>query len=79
MKNKNVIHPGAGWKHLAGAVWEHKNGIRIHTSGLILRDMDGKIHDRKRMQMDLLHQLIKINGGNRKRGLMAFALNSYAV
>jgi hypothetical protein len=74
-----VIRPGSGWKQLKRPVWEHCNGVRIHVSGLILRDIDGKIHDRERMQMSLLHRLIKINGGNKKRGLMAFAMNNFNV
>jgi len=66
--------PGPGWKHLAGAVWEHCNGVRIHLGGTAqLPNGDfvfayGGIED----SLDS-RKYIKINGGNRKRGLMAWA------
>jgi hypothetical protein len=73
---KNIIlRPGPGWRQLKGPVWEHKTGTRIHVSGLILRDANGEILDNERVHLALLHKLIAINGGNKKRGLMAFALN----
>lgn len=25
--------PGPGWRYLAGAVWEHAGGIRVHLGG----------------------------------------------
>jgi hypothetical protein len=70
-----TLRPGPGWRQLKGPVWEHKTGIRIHVSGLILRDANGEARDMERAYASLLYRLIKINGGNRKRGLMAFALN----
>ena len=30
-----TIKPGPGWKHLAGSVWEHRSGARVHTGGVI--------------------------------------------
>lgn len=30
-----VMRPGVGWKHLAGPVWEHSSGARIHCGGLV--------------------------------------------
>ena len=75
-----VMWPGRGWRQLKGPVWEHENGTRIHTGGLILRDPSGVIAPIKEWEhRKLLWKLTKINGGNKKRGLMAFALNFYAT
>lgn len=62
--------PGNGWKHMAGSVWEHASGLRIHLLGLA-RLPDGKSlpwkwedeYDAKRQQ-----------GYNTKRALMVWAL-----
>jgi len=71
-----TLRPGPGWKHLKGPVWEYKNGIRIHTAGLVLRDQTGKTAPVDEFgHRRFLYHLIKVNGGNKKRGLMAFALN----
>jgi len=68
-----VIRPGDGWKYLAGSVWEHTKGTRVHLMGLIrLPDMSFVSLD-KYPECIEGHRLIKINGGNRKRGLMAWA------
>lgn len=69
--------PGKSWIHLGGAVWGHMNGTRIHVSGMI-RYPDGTIfstcgYDRE------THRYIRINGGNRKRGLMAFAVKFHTT
>lgn len=68
----SAIRPGPGWKQLSGAVWEHANGTRIHLLGVV-RLSDGTFPS---VWSDLknLNRCIKINGGNRKRGLMAWAL-----
>lgn len=66
--------PGNGWKHLAGSVWEHSTGVRIHLLGMArLPDgtslpwkWDGE-YDAKRQQ-----------GYNTKRALMVWALTLVA-
>jgi len=70
-----VLKPGIGWKQLKGPVWEHKKGVRIHISGLILRIGGISAPVDEFNNRDLLNKLVKVNGGNKKRGLMAFALN----
>ena len=63
--------PGNGWKHLAGSVWEHPSGLRIHLLGMA-RLPGGQIvswcfddeYDAKRQQ-----------GYNVKRALMVWALS----
>ena len=69
-----VVHPGAGWKHLGGPVWEHLNGTRVHLLGMVrLPDMSF-LSANKWPASSEAKLFIRINGGNRKRGLMAWAL-----
>lgn len=71
-----VMRPGPGWKYLASCVWEHTSQARIHIGGGMIRLPD-KTHLTINHWTDgkLGRRLIKINGGNRKRGLMAWAVN----
>lgn len=68
-----TIKPGPGWKHLAGPVWEHSSGARVHTGGVI------RLPDRTHLSLANFNEskvgrlLVRINGGNKKRGLMAWA------
>lgn len=74
-----VVRPGAGWKHMAGPVWEHTSGARIHLGGMI-RLPDGthlSLHNWRGSEAGRM--LVRINGGNRKRGLMAWAANLVAA
>ena len=68
-----VLRPGPGWTQLNDPVWEHTTGTRIHWSGPIVRlpdmTMPPVYPDRWR-----LNTVIRANGGNRKRGVMAYAL-----
>ena len=70
-----VLRPGLGWSHLGGAVYGHTSGVRVHLSGMI-RTINGKHYSLNSCVGGLGWHLIAINGGNRKRGLMAWALNS---
>jgi len=73
-----VLRPGSGWKQLGGAVWEHKTGIRIHWSGDLVRLPGGVPENVAHFDgygNSGLRMLVKINGGNKKRGMMAWALN----
>ena len=66
---KDRYKPGPGWKKLSNAVYE-KGLIRIHTGGLIKSTILGsQVFDVERKAV----LFIKVNGGNRKRGLMAYA------
>ena len=70
-----VMRPGSGWKHLKGAVWQHITGTRIHVGGI------ARLPDNTIVSVDTpperieVNRMIRINGGNRKRGMMAWALN----
>lgn len=74
-KERLVTRPGPGWRHLAGPVWENANGARIHTIGMI------RLPDKTYLSLNNLREggmgrlLVRINGGNIKRGLMAWAVN----
>ena len=69
------LSPGIGWTHLGGAVYEHISGTRIHIGGMV------KLLDNTYLSLNNCHEnelgnlLVAINGGNRKRGLMAWAVN----
>ena len=68
------LRPGNSWKHLGGPVWEHISGVRIHTMGVV-RLPDMTFHsDCEWPICQESSLLIRINGGNKKRGLMAWAL-----
>jgi hypothetical protein len=71
-----VLRPGPGWQQHCGPVWQHRTGTRIHWSAPIVRLPDMTMPpiypDLKR-----LNTAIRINGGNRKRGVMAYALTVY--
>lgn len=68
-----VMRPGAGWKYLAGSVWEHTNGSRVHLMGLVRLPNKTFVSLNKYPECINGNKMIKINGGNKKRGLMAWA------
>lgn len=66
-----IRSPGPGWVRLSGSVYEHSSRIRIHTLGTI-RFSDGSF----RSENDSAWRAIRRQGGNRKRGLMVWALEN---
>jgi hypothetical protein len=58
---------------MAGAVWE-RGPVRVHMGGIV-RLKDGAIISEKAVHHNYqqVALLIRINGGNRKRGLLAWA------
>jgi hypothetical protein len=75
------LRPGPGWQHWPrDGVWDHRTGICISTAGLILiPDQAGTrlIWENKWPHRQSAERWIKIAGGNRKRGLMLWALDEY--
>lgn len=70
-----VMRPGPGWKQLKGPVWEHSSGVRIHVAGYVLLGENVFLSLYEFGGASTIGQkLVKANGGNRKRGLMAWAL-----
>lgn len=68
---KTKYKPGPGWKYLGSAVYEKYNH-RIHAGGFLIRFPNGSTIDFIDHKLSI-HRFIKVTGGNRKRGLMAFA------
>lgn len=66
------LKPGPGWRHLAGAVWEHSTGVRIHLAGMVLLTDTSTVWGKSWPTQ--LHEIVRQCGGNRKRGLMCWAL-----
>lgn len=63
---------GNGWKHLGGAVWK-RDGLRIHIYGLCrLRDSTVVVGTRWPEDKRFCWW-IRVHGGNRRRGCMAWA------
>ena len=64
--------PGPGWRHLAGPVWE-RDGVRVHMGGLVYLPNGDWLSERSLgNDFQQVGLLIRINGGNRKRGLLAW-------
>ena len=75
--NKSDIGPGRGWSQLNGHVWEHVSGVRVHISGRLVRDRQGDLVVLSDEQDQLLDAYIYANGGNERRGIMAFARRNF--
>lgn len=73
------IKPGPGWKLLGSAVFEHPNGTRVHLGGLIRLPDLSFVSLNKWPEGNEGWTHIAICGGNRKRGLMAWAVNLAAA
>lgn len=69
------MRPGDGWKYLGNSVWEHTNGSRIHLIGLIRFQNNNYVSVNTYPDSEKAELMIRINGGNRKRGLMALAMH----
>lgn len=67
------MKPGPGWKHVGGAVYDHSSGIRAHVGGYCRLPSGEFISGNTIDQLYALNRFIRINGGNRKRGVMAWA------
>lgn len=71
-----IYKPGYGWNRIEKSpVYNHTSGIRIHVAGLFKFPNGVQISesDLSNKQRHLFYRFIKINGGNRKRGSMAFS------
>lgn len=66
-----VRRPGPGWCFVGCSVWQHISGVRVHYLGMVLLP-DGTV--RREKESDLAKEYIRLAGGNRKRGLMMWAL-----
>jgi hypothetical protein len=73
-KHKLPTRPGPGWRHVAGAVWDHDSGIRLHLLGTARMPSGVWRRASEWPASGLADDCIRICGGNRKRGLMVWAL-----
>ena len=68
--------PGPGWRQntITKSIWDHESGIRLHMLGM-LRLPNGEIRQANQWPTSQLADgCIRVAGGNRKRGLMIWAL-----
>jgi len=72
--NRKRLRPGVGWSHIGGPVYEHDSGVRIHVSGICSFGVPHFINGRAWPESMELDRFVAINGGNRRRGVMAWAL-----
>ena len=63
-----------GWSHIGGAVYEHADGCRVHLGGLCRLPSGDFISANGWPEYKNMTRMIAINGGNRKRGLLAWAI-----
>lgn len=69
---RKSLTPGHGWRHLAGAVWERGN-TRVHMNGMVRMPTGNWLSEKALWpQYQQVAWLVRINGGNRKRGLLAW-------
>jgi hypothetical protein len=61
-----------GWKHLGGSVYEHRDGTRVHLLGLC-RLPSGTHVMNSWPESQSWDRFVRINGGNTRRGAMAWA------
>lgn len=66
--------PGPGWKHVAGAVWDHISGIRLHMMGLVRLPGGQYVSANTVAEQQGVCKALRIAGGNPRRGLMIWAL-----
>jgi len=70
---RKIMRPGKGWRKTDGAVFERLDGLRVHMLGLVRLPDGRKVSGSVWPESLKLHRFICINGGNRKRGVMAWA------
>lgn len=70
------MRQGNGWLNYA-SVFKHNSGVKVHMLGLIKLPNGDLFNANKFPECVEVDRMIKINGGNRRRGLMAFAMMKY--
>lgn len=72
-----VIRPGRGWSHVAGSVYDHANGLRLHLLGMLRLPSGEHVSANEWPESRSVGFYVRANGGNRKRGLMAWANSKF--
>jgi hypothetical protein len=79
MNDRIVRRPGPGWTFVGSGVWSHTSGINVHVLGLA-RMPDGRIrYEGQWPASGIARGCIRMAGGNRKRGLMMWALVLFRI
>ena len=71
--SKQRSKPGSGWSNVGGPVWDHVSGIRLHVGGLLRLQNGNHVSSDRWPDSVSADFSIRMAGGNRKRGLMAWA------
>lgn len=67
-----------GWKRAGAApVYDHESGVRVHTTGLCRLPGGEFVWGNLWPESQRLDRFVRIHGGNRKRGAMAWALDVF--
>lgn len=71
---RDECKPGPGWTApYQVAVYEHDSGARLHVMGYLRLPDGSEVSAFNWPESSTLARFIRINGGNRKRGAMAWA------
>ena len=73
------IRPGTGWRHVNGSVYDHQSGLRLHLLGVLRLSSGSIINGDMWPESRRVGWFVRANGGNRKRGLMAWARSYIAI
>lgn len=73
---RRQINPGPGWRHIGSATWEHATGLRCTVSGMARTADNRWFNGMAWPEAAVRDWFIRANGGNRKRGTLAWALNT---
>jgi len=63
------------WRRMSGAVYQSKDGSRVHMLGVIKDVNNNIIHTESGKYSKSFYHCLKVCGHNRKRALMFFAEN----
>lgn len=69
------MRPGPGWQYVGCGVWLHTSGLRIHVGGVCQLPSGDVVYGGGFPESVAMYRYIRINGGNRKRGIMAWGLS----
>ena len=71
---RDECKPGSGWDtSYPTPVYDHVSGLRVHAMGLLRLPSGDIINGGLYPESKVLSKFIRINGGNQKRGTMAWA------
>lgn len=69
------MKPGHGWNKVGPAIYDHDSGVRIHVAGLVRLPSGEFVSGEQWPQCQEMYRYIRIAGGNRRRGVMMWALS----